>query len=453
MLFEYTYYDGTNKKSDVLENPDTIFELIFVRDSGRFNQEKIRPHMSHPKHEEVMKNLPKNLNILRAEGTKCRTWPNLPISIHECYLSGNHYLSLPDLSIYTNLIVLELNDNSIEAIERPLPPTLARLNLDCNALRRFNKALVPPSCASITTFSNPGDFFSRPIVRQVLPWERQNEPPEEKPKNVYVNAHNVHDSGVQKSTKANILYLVAYKQDIPEDTNLWTNIDSSYASFWSRVISGTATLPGTILKSYAKNPYIMHGVQFTTLVDRVWLRIVDTVDKETKVELMKRFSEEVNEGNGNCLNGMMVRLVNVFLGFDPNIVVKLNVNQILGARIPATQERVRREMNLEEGKDTAEFWLRCYKETLKDLAELEVEYEQHEPWIMPLTEPILDDIIQKNNWLTCERRERPPMIETTQDVRKSVFTFLKEAGLEGYPWETQYVNDKWSAGVGKMPTP
>ena len=440
-LFQYTYNDGTTVESDEILG-DNIFELIFVRNPERFKRDNIRPHMSHPLHEKAIQNLPSNLNILRAVGTKLRTWPTLPQTIHECYLSGNHYMQIPDLAQFNNLIVLELDDNSIEAVENPLPPTLARLNLDLNALRRFNKQLVPPSCASVSTFSNPVDFYTKPIVRRPNPWEQAPpEEEEEKPKNIYVNDHNVHDSGVQKSTKQNILYLVDYKPTVVRKKDLWSAINAAYKTSWFQW--NTSDLPGTILQEYAKTPYIMHGVEFVHLVDRIWLRIQDTEDKETKKELQKRFQEEVQEGRSHCLNGMMVRLVNVFLGFDPNIVVKLNANQVLSARIPATQERYRKEMKEKEGEESIAFWLACYKETVKDLKELEVPDDQHEPWLSPLVEPILDDLFLKNGWDSCERQKRPPLLQTTQDQRKSVGMYLTEIGLETYPWEIEYINSKW----------
>lgn len=450
MLFEYTYNDGTHNSGDELIRPDDIFELIFVRDKQRFEQDKVRNHMSHPIHEKIMKELPKNLNIIRAENTKCRTWPTLPSTIHECYLSGNHYLMLPDLSMYNNLIVLELNNNSIESIENCLPPKLARLNLDCNALKKLNKALIPSSCTSISTFSNPYDPYTynakiqRTNKTGGLVFNDNENPTDEepRPKNIYENDHNIHDSGVQKSTKANILYLVDYKKHIPQDKDLWNTINKVYQSMYD-VIFSNPNLPGNILKDYAKTPYIMHGVQFVNLVDRIWLRIKDTTDKEIKKELYKRFSEEVKEGNGHCLNGMMVRLVNVFLGFDPNIVVTLNSNQILGARIPAILERLRREMNEEEGKESISYWLKCYKDIVKDLIELEVEYDVHNTWLSPIAEPILDFIFLKYNWNNCSKDQRPPLISLKNDPRKSLKDYLKDENLEGYPWETEYINEKW----------
>jgi hypothetical protein len=447
----------------VLERPDDIFELIMVRDKNRFQREGIRQHQSHPKHEEVSASIPSNVRILRAEGCKLRTFPKFPPTIQECYLNSNHFLDLPDLGAFANLIVLELADNSIASIHRPLPPTLVRLNLDCNALRSFSAAVVPRSCVNISTYCNPLDPYSRVARRNPFGPGGAADEEEERPKNVYENQHNIHDSGVQKSTKANILYLVNYKPDVPFNENLWKDIDNAYGAnkSWMRNMvsffgqNAANDTPGTILQSYAVNPYIMHGVTFVNLVDRIWLRIQDMTDKDKKDELLRRFREEVTEGNGHCTNGMMVRLVNVFLGFDDNVVVKLNANQILSARIPATQERFRKSMNLTEGAETVEFWQACYKETLKDLEELEVGDSDACHWLLPLAEPILDHIFVTEKWDTLPSALRPQLFRLPPPPEpkegepkgppqpKSVEEYLQDYGLKSYGWERDYIGQKW----------
>jgi len=490
-LFRYTYGDGTTQEGDALVNPDLIFELVFIRDNARFTADRIRPHQAHPIHEAMMKSLPRNLNILRAIGTRCRTFPVLPPSIQECYLTRNHYLELPDLSAFANLIVLELDDNSIAAIDKPLPPTLARLNLDCNALRKIDRTLIPATCTSISDFSNPVSFFWKPpVVPRVVfglgAGGADGVAIAEKPTNVYVNSHNVHDSGIQGSTKANIAYLVNYRKEVPLNPKLFDEINAVYKSKGSALSKlvgwggiGSADLPGTILQVQAQTPYIMHGVTFMELVDRIWLRIQDTADAETKMELQKRFAEEVKEGRAHCMNGMMVRLVNVFLGFDPNIQVKLNPNQILQARIPATMERIKKEMGLKDGvEEPLEFWVRCYKATITDLEDLEVgneeikveefneasgkfeevkkttvRYEAWEPWVTPLADPILDSIFESHGWASTAKDELPPSRLSAEQIKSnkelpeeqriiSMEEFIKEAGLHCFPWELSGLRER-----------
>lgn len=441
-LFEYTYTNGTTVSRDILEDPENIAELIFVRNKDRFAADKIRPHESHPVHEAVAKSIPPNVRILRAIGCKLRTFPVLPTNIHECYLSSNHFLELPDLSAHPELIVLELDDNSIASVDHPLPPALVRLNLECNALRRFNKLQVPPSCVNIMTGSNPYDPYKVEVRRVV-----NGSAPTAK---AYLNGQNVHDTGIQNSTKANILYIVNYKPEIQPCADLWNDINKTCSPY--RI--------GSVLESYAKNPYIMHGVTFEKLVDRIWLRIKDTVNTETRSELITRFIEEVKEGNGHCKNGMMVRLVNVFVGFDEHIVIKLNANQVLAERIPATMKRLRKSMNLEPEVETDEFCLACYKETIKDLEDLEVgkviidgveilDTTQYAQWLLPLIEQILDKIFIENGWHLLSKSKRPPLRPAVDDKPgpTSVSEILMKAGLNAYVWEIDYILEKWRTMV------
>ena len=452
-LFRYTYGNGRTVTADTVPADDAgISELIFVRYGGA-GWGDIRPHMSHPAHEAAAAALPPALRVLRADGCKLRTWPALPPTIEECYLSSNHYMRLPDLSAFENLIVLELNDNSIEGIVNPLPPRLARLNLECNAIRTFN-APVPTTCLSISTNSNPLNPFGHRLVRAgvrrggaaVAAGLDAEGPPAP---TVYVNGQNVHDSGIQDSTKKNILYLVDYRPEVPENPGLWDIINAAYApqSVKSSTCCGTSSvvtpspyafeLPGSILANFGKNPYIMHGVTFTRLVDRIWLRITDVTDAERKQELMRRFREETEEGKEHCTNGMMVRMSNVFLGFDEKVAVKLNANQVLSARIPATQDRLRKSMGAEagpEGREVPAFWVAVYKETIKDLEELEQKEEDWAQWLQPIAEIVLDDLFEKQGWKGLPKSSRPSSLQE----------HIQSTGLHGFPFEIEYLTGLWS---------
>lgn len=94
--------------------------------------------------------------------------------------------------------------------------------------------------------------------------------------------------------------------------------------------------------------------------------------------------------------GMFVRLCNIFVGFDENIQIETSASTVLQGRIPATMNRVRKEMkiseeHIEHGVAPFEYWIRCLAATEKDLNELEIERHQWESWLLPLFEPIQND--------------------------------------------------------------
>ena len=59
---------------------------------------------------------------------------------------------------------------------------------------------------------------------------------------------------------------------------------------------------------------LMFGVTYPQLASWVWARI--HLDCENKELLIQRFFEEVTESSGQCLNGNMARLMNVFAALD-----------------------------------------------------------------------------------------------------------------------------------------
>ena len=452
-------------------------ELTLTRNPSRFAAEGFKQRASHPAHEAAMTALPPNLRILRMDHCQLRTFPTpVPTSLEELYGATNHFLVLPDLSAAANLAVLELEDCDIDNVDNPLPPLLVRLNLRQNAIHYWTLATPPPALASVELGGNPS--FPLPLAWYAV-WQPftvraagagagagagalQAGPPVVV--NVYKNAHNVHDSGVQASTRASIRYLVDYRLDVPEDPRLFETMDATFAALetvgggrdtrsclsrlvqnFPRVFPQPPVGPGAQLRRYAtaSADYSMHGVQFTQLVDRVWLRIQDTSDAERKAELMRRLREEVGEGVNHCTNGMMVRLTNVFIGFDDNVSMTLQPRQVLQSRIPATMERLRRTLEVQPGYEAAPFWAAVYVETVKDLMDLGVgkparsedegvfaAWDVHTwaEWLQPLSEPVLEEL-----W---EKKIQSGEALWQRDVADTV---LQEAvqrfGLRGFLWE------------------
>lgn len=462
-LFTYTLNDGSTHSvmKLPLEDYPNMVELIFKAGCGP------RPHLPNDEHERVAAgNLPPNLRILRADGAKLHTFPS-PIgpNMEELYFGNCKFLRIPNLAHATGVITMELQDNMIEVIDQPLPPNLVNLNYSGN---NKNCRLLSPNAGRITNISTSPRWGAAPAVGMggtlqfraavigAMGGAVVNDPPVEK--NVYKNAHNVHDTGVQKSTKSSIEYLVNYKPELPNNPNIYKEIDNHYLlvkqanCFLPPVMNGDPI--GSHLAVYAKNPYSMHGVTFETLVNKVWLRIMDTTDAEKRKELLRRLKEEVLEGNQHCTNGMMVRLTNVFIGFDDNVQMKLNPNQVLQARIPATIAKFRKEMEQEEGKENVSFWLAVYKETCKDLKELEVgmkiekgpngedvdvwDYEQWQPWLESLAEPALEEIWEKNNFASYTKMTRS---ESTFEAKLNAA--IESGGLNNYPFEREWFQDKW----------
>jgi hypothetical protein len=411
LLFSWISNDGLRENGDIIPtNDESIVELILNRREARFEEDGVRKHESHPMHEKaVREELPPRLRVLRAVGCRLRTFPNMPSTIHEIYLKSNNIIHLPELSQFNDLISIDLEDNCISSVYNPLPPNLAYLNLNINAIRHYNKVLFHDRNINVTMESNPVNFG---IAARMFNRDNGLHGQHDRVgnSNVYKNSQNVHDSGVQSSVHKNIDYLTNFEPDTPENPNMFQEINlehqlflKSSLSFFQRIKNalfssvGMTRLAGNILRNYCMNEYSMHGVTIKRLTDRIWLRIKRTNSVERREELTKRLIEEVTDGNANCTNGMMTRLANVFVGFDDNVEIKLNPTQVLGARITTAMERLRKEMNLTEGRETVTFWEKVYRTTVDNLTELDVNKSDWQTWLDPIADNIIDTSDPKKN--------------------------------------------------------
>ena len=442
---------------------EPVIELTLHRTLERMKADGHRPHEGHPVHEAAMCSpLPASLQILRLDGCRLRTWPqHLPVGLREFYAAQCDFFTFPDLSAYTNLIVIEMPDNRIERLTAPLPPTLARLNLDSNAVFEVRCA-KPATLANAQFHNNPGleaklreeiRAHNRAVQAALAAQPPQVPPPappsavpqwvaataaprvqinralaaavigEAREVNPYKNDHNVHDSGIQDSTKANLTYLANYKPDVPPNKRLIEDIKAHLNSKTSKLskmipafchsiaadmgltsldIAKANGFSGPVVAKVVEElrirlaqPYVMHGVMPAEIVDRLWLRIMD-FEGETRNELVKRFCDEIIDAAAHCTNGFMVRMANVLIGYDENCVMKMRPTQIMQARVPATMARLRKKMVAEGAAEgTTEpwtFWRDCIVQTWEDMEEIDMEHKERGSWLTDLVYPLLPDL-------------------------------------------------------------
>lgn len=245
------------------------FEIILNRCPERL--EKRRRHLPHPEHETFLRlPLPVTTQVLRMENCRIRGFPTLPAGIHELYADGNDFFTLPDLSGYEHLIVLELADNRIDTLTNPWPPTLARLNLNGNILTTITSPAPPDGCnitidnctgveavvnkckqeymRAVSIAQTENQPYPAPPQVPLVPWiaaraphiaDRRREmalrvvvrrelappagvavaaaagiPEPNAARNPYTEAQSVHDSGIQASTRANLKYIANYRREL-----------------------------------------------------------------------------------------------------------------------------------------------------------------------------------------------------------------------------------------------
>jgi hypothetical protein len=67
-----------------------------------------------------------------------------------------------------------------------------------------------------------------------------------------------------------------------------------------------------------------------------------------------------------------------------------------------------------------------------------LDYSEWQPWLESLAEPALEEIWEKNNFASYNKRARSePLFEA------KVNTAIEAGGLNNYPFEREWFQDKW----------
>jgi len=130
------------------------------------------------------------------------------------------------------------------------------------------------------------------------------------------DAENVHRSSVQTTTSVGIAVLM--KRHVLEDQETLAEIiPAIYTSDNIQFVDGNS---GEIVISELTNDYYTtraFGHGYNQVLDRVWTYIVTHSESS---ELIRRLTQEICEGVGQCTNGKMARLINVLWGYDEELM-------------------------------------------------------------------------------------------------------------------------------------
>jgi hypothetical protein len=149
------------------------------------------------------------------------------------------------------------------------------------------------------------------------------------------------------------------------------------------------------LKLRLSQPYSMHGFHLTTVVDGLIHRIEAMTDSTARATAVQRLQEEILDGQAHCTNGFVVRMCNVLVGLDEQIVVQLKPSEILQARISKLMEVKRKLGNWTAGHEPVEWSRGCFIDAAKELDECEVYAEtERKVWLDPFLYGFMDDIVE-----------------------------------------------------------
>lgn len=387
-LFSWVTFSGETGQGDSLpQSPsdfESIAELILHRDHT------LKPAASHPAQEAVMKKLPPNLQVLRAEYCRLRTFPVLPESILEVYFRQNDAIIVPDLTHLNNCIVMEFGDNRVEELNCALmPPPLTRVGFPVNALSVVKNTL-PEFCLNWDFTGNPsrcrfdiGQYCSKGTGTSRSALYKMSDSALKKV-NAFANEQSSHNPSVQKSAELNCAHIISYRPEVP-----FMSTEALLKSIKQTYMDSELKSPIPLLKPFLDGFYSQNGTTLERLVERLWLRISDA-EGETQKELLKRFAEELEDADLKCSNGVMVRLANnVLIGFDDAIKMRATNNEILSMRVPNTIRRVLIGHKMDTPQERLDYWQRVYIQTIADLEDVEEPRKDWIEWLQPISEEIL----------------------------------------------------------------
>lgn len=196
----------------------------------------------------VLPELPPRLQILSC--TRVSTFPSLPHTITNVYLTQGTIGKIPNLRKCRQLELLDLTDNHIQKITKPLPHGLRTLCLGFNKLRTIRQGVLPSTLASLDVQFN--FLMHDPVVPRgcTILWDhayaqevdphgrkrpshgvlgetpvaRGRDPPPpllvlprrpSKQKTVYENSENVHASSVQASVSNSVRSIIEQSKEHP----------------------------------------------------------------------------------------------------------------------------------------------------------------------------------------------------------------------------------------------
>lgn len=168
--------------------------------------------------------------------------------------------------------------------------------------------------------------------------------------NIYTDSQTVHTTGISKSIIDNMKILFDEYHEEASGLSVITVIHDirnrlCEEQLWKPTMQKTLSRIQTDPASFQ----ISDNIRLTTrdVLLYVYLYIIKTPEK---YELFRRLAEELNEGSGTCISGHLSRIINVLVGFHPDIQMRIEeIDQVI-----ATWQRLLQKHLSEEDDDVQE---------------------------------------------------------------------------------------------------
>jgi len=172
-------------------------------------------------------------------------------------------------------------------------------------------------------------------------WEGPHLVTPQGPRTVYKDSQNVHDSTINESIKKALDVLAIDVNTDKDKYKILTQNPVDVIDDIDRILHKHGYTDHKIKSSLDRitTDYAVFSsknkLRLRDILQRVWNRIMNRMDKETQSDCIKRLSQELIEMSGMCSTGHMSRIINILQGFPPEqgglMAVRISwESQILG---------------------------------------------------------------------------------------------------------------------------
>ncbi len=210
----------------------------------------------------------RNIEYLSCKNNQIREIPNL-MMLNCLYCDGNLLNTLPNINTWPNLLAISFEGNQIDYLPIHIQATIDRLlNVNRNNL------------------------------------------------NIYNDSQNIHDTGIQKSIQKSIDLIIRDRPtiDFPKvicEINYESDLSNEAKTIIKKSCDETET-------------FSVCGIRYRELFVNVWSIIREHSERK---EIIKVLNQEMVDSIDKCFVGKISRLINCLNGFDPRVVIEIDIKE------------------------------------------------------------------------------------------------------------------------------
>ena len=234
-------------------------------------------------------------------------------------------------------------------VEREHPHMYEHLHLPVNILRFWSEEIRPPHIRpEWWEDARVQNAWTEEAERIAQPRAPPRPPAQNRLQRLAADAQNVHPTEVVRQSREGEDVLLTVRTD-GKDPRI--QIFHAFASRFQGDFNHFTSIMIDVNLWYNRTEVRERGDKlYARLLQGLWT-LIQEQPKETRMELVTRLWQEINESNGLCAEGHISRLVNVMVGFNDHFKPPVSTGEVLQTRLAAISvSNVSLEMKLKEAR-------------------------------------------------------------------------------------------------------